>query len=417
MIDYSYNLHRLLHSTVKTSLKNISLLEQQSSQPHLQIYLKWLQNYHWEDSNLFSTMDLLENDAIDQLMLKIEEAKPAWKMFVEAARNFHSIIRGTVDPLALLISTDLAEQFYNEIFKNLADTETFRTFLDLASHENPNLEILEVGAGVGGFTAPILMALHDFETLNGGARFSKYVYTDVSPAFFEGAKSKFQRFTTRMEFLTLDLETDMIIQGFNANSYDMVIAGGVLLATTNLSRSLQNIHKVLKPGGKLVFFEVTNPVSLPLNYGFGILPGWCKSVESWRENGPAVDVDRWSILLKENGYSGNDLVLRDFHDDICHNFSIIISTSDTTHEAIRREGRILLVVDCNSTTQAHLAYALSSSTLSRAGYRICTIRLEDLQFEDLKTDDTIVSSLSSVNQCLEFCWRQCSSHSSTSSKE
>ncbi|KAF2679796.1 C-methyl transferase, partial [Lentithecium fluviatile CBS 122367] len=108
-----------------------------------------------------------------------------------------------------------------------------------------------VGAGTGSMTSHILSAFQEREERTGGIAISEYVYTDISPAFFENAKDKFYNFRDRMSFKTLDLELDITAQGFEAGSYDVVFAGSVLHATKNLVATLHNIRRVLKPGGQI----------------------------------------------------------------------------------------------------------------------------------------------------------------------
>jgi ubiquinone/menaquinone biosynthesis C-methylase UbiE len=55
-----------------------------------------------------------------------------------------------------------------------------------------------------------------------------------------------------IEFKKLNIEEDPSEQGFESNSYDLVIASQVLHATKNINRTLANVRKLLRRGGKLL---------------------------------------------------------------------------------------------------------------------------------------------------------------------
>ena len=66
---------------------------------------------------------------------------------------------------------------------------------------------------------------------------TEYVFTDVSPRFTAHAQHKFARFPF-VQSRTLDIERDPLEQGFDAHSFDVIIASDVLHATSDLRRTL-----------------------------------------------------------------------------------------------------------------------------------------------------------------------------------
>jgi ubiquinone/menaquinone biosynthesis C-methylase UbiE len=140
------------------------------------------------------------------------------------------------------------------------------------AHKNPNLSILEIGAGTGGATHSALSALGGSNNRS-TARFSRYTFTDTSAGFFEKAAAKFGAWKSRLDFQVLDIEQDPLGQGFEAAQFDLIIASNVLHATKSIDQTLQNIGRVLKPGGKLCLTEITSP-RLRTSVIFGTLPGW-----------------------------------------------------------------------------------------------------------------------------------------------
>lgn len=109
--------------------------------------------------------------------------------------------------------------------------------------------------------------------------------------------------------------------------HDIVFAANVLQATKDLSLTLQNTRKLLKPGGKLILLEVCNPEILRTGFAFGLLSGWWVSTEEKRAWSPIMFEQDWNEIFSRNGFSGTDVIFRDYDDDRCHETSVMISTA------------------------------------------------------------------------------------------
>lgn len=203
-------------------------------------------------------------------------------MFPLVARALPSILRGETDPLELLFNSGAAGRFYDYLSKIYSLDRRLFEFISLAAYEQPALRIIEFGAGTGAMTRAFLASLRDLEEKTGRECFYEFTYTDISPAFFEAARAEFAGFKGRMSFRTLDLERDFGSQGLEVGSYDMALALNVFHATSNLSRILTNVHKLLRHGGRLLFYEAVVPNSACFNVGFGCLEGWLLATEPWR---------------------------------------------------------------------------------------------------------------------------------------
>lgn len=324
----------------------------------------------------------ISDDHLVALLQSLAEEHPSFRLYTEVGTQLYSIIRGETDPLELIFGTGLAEKLYREIFDRNHDFR-LKKFISLACHENHSLRILEVGSGTGTMTKMVLDSLQEFEDASGAHKFGEYVFTDLSPSFFEAARNRFIPFESRMQYRRLDLESDPFDQGFEAGAYDMIIAGSVLHAISDLSKVLRNLRKLLKPGGYLVNFEVLNSYPVAWNVGFGVLPGWWLAVEPWRQNGPLVTESRWDSLLKENGFSGNDLTLRDFRDDSRHISDIIISKAVQMTSNGRKDARLLLIINGNSDRQSGVAGLVKEQIFESAAYRETKV----CQFANLRNEN------------------------------
>ncbi|WP_254554046.1 class I SAM-dependent methyltransferase, partial [Salmonella enterica] len=80
----------------------------------------------------------------------------------------------------------------------------------------------------------------------------------ITASFFDQARDNFRDELGHMDFRVLNVENDPLTQDFEAAKYDVIIAANVLHATKKIDETLGNVRKLLKPGGKLILFEITN---------------------------------------------------------------------------------------------------------------------------------------------------------------
>jgi SAM-dependent methyltransferase len=128
------------------------------------------------------------------------------------------IYSGEADELAILLEGDILHQLYDSM-----QNSEYAAFLDLLAHRKPNLKILEIGAGTGGTTATILPVL---QSAYGERMYLSYKFTDISPGFFPGAKERFKDFSG-VEYAALDISKDPLDQGFEPETFDLIIACNV----------------------------------------------------------------------------------------------------------------------------------------------------------------------------------------------
>lgn len=384
---------------------------------HLQRHVDWMEHHvatltpaRRQEGETIRDADL------EARLLRVEAALPAWKLYTACARQLGAILAGDVDPLQVVFESDLANIFYASLFQNLCADGRLATFLDLASHENPAMRILEVGAGTGGMTGHVLNALQAREARTGAPSFAEYTYTDISPVFFERARSRWPDLHKqgRMTFRPLDLDRPVGSQGVEPGSYDMVIAASVLHATPYLEATLRNVRAALRPGGRLVLVEVINPADVATNFMAGLVPGWWVAGEEWRPHSAAVTELVWDALLRANGFSGNDMLLRDYRSDECHIMSVIVSTANEAEgvdiqsrsktPALQQTRRVVLVVD--ETAPEHQIY-LAGLVGSRLGpgwqtTTVCPFSTDQLPgaLEELTEDDAVICLIEVRNRPL-----------------
>ncbi|MCC5623981.1 type I polyketide synthase, partial [Nostoc sp. CHAB 5715] len=193
----------------------------------------------------------------------VKEPQETWKRLIaecpaylaelmllgRCGQKLAEVLRGEVDPLQLIFSEGslaTSEHLYQDspsyrIYNLLVQKAIAKALERLP--EGRKVRILEIGAGTGSMTSYVLPKLPPNRT--------EYVFTDISQLFAASAAQKFRDYPF-VEYKLLDIETDPIAQGFDAHSFDLILASDVLHATRNLKQTLENVKQILASEGLLV---------------------------------------------------------------------------------------------------------------------------------------------------------------------
>ena len=253
--------------------------------------------------------------------------------------NLIPILRGETLAIESLMKDNLLHNWYQGGLGLPQTYAQLAQYVDLLGHKNPDLKILEIGGGTGGATLPVLEALGGRH--GPSPRFSQYTFTDISTGFFEKAQEKFKPWLPYMKFQKLDISEDVLSQGFKAGEYDLVVAANVLHATPSMDETLQRVKKLMKPTGKLVLSEITNPL-LRVYMIVGSFEGWWAGQNDGREWGPTMTESTWNEALSRNGFSGLDLALRDIPNEKDHFYSLMVSTASSEPQDVLPESVIIV---------------------------------------------------------------------------
>ena len=304
--------------------------------PHLLKYIGWMERElskfrqgllpsFTEDSSKWKKLTT-DHEFREELHARLESSMQGL-FYLKVGRNLLSILKGELDPLELLFQDGLVGKFYSEINEQVISYKPLLRYLDLLMHKHPDMQILEIGAGTGASTDYILRALTaDSDDNTPLLKCNRYDYTDISPVFLEAARDKYSQFGQKVKYFVLDISSDPLEQGLQPGSYDVIIAASVLHATQNLGTTLRNVRKLLRTGGKLILFEIVYD-AVRTSFAFGLLNGWWLSDEENRGQSPWVTCSTWDSLMRDSGFSGVDLEIKDFQEDSCHEYSILISTA------------------------------------------------------------------------------------------
>lgn len=179
------------------------------------------------------------------------------------------------------------------------------------SNIKPGETALEIGCGTGLFS-------NKFRNLTQ----AKVVATDLSPELLEVARQKYTGIEFKLE--------DAMNLSFEDNSFQVVF-GSSVLHHLDFQKSLKQIYRVLKPGGKMVFAEpnMINPqIFIQKNIPF---------IKKWLGDSPdETAIVRWKFkkLLEEIGFKNVIIIPYDFLHPVVPSF--LISLVNGTGKIIER---------------------------------------------------------------------------------
>ncbi|RDW56652.1 hypothetical protein BP6252_14065 [Coleophoma cylindrospora] len=253
------------------------------------------------------------------------------QMLVRVGDHMMEILRGKADALTILLEEDLLYKVYSNENTHRCH-EQLAQYIRLLQFKNPGMDVLEIGAGTAGTTVPTLEALSTWsDDQVKRMNVKKYVFTDISSGFFEKSKEKLNAWQDILEFQKLDIEGDIDKQGFSGRTFDLIIASNVLHATHNIAHTLRNVRRLLKPGGKLILVEITQPhMTWPMIVG--TLPGWWLGTEDGRVDSPSLNSSGWDKVLQSTNFTGVDVEMKDYISEYEHQMSVLIATA--TPEAL-----------------------------------------------------------------------------------
>ncbi|KAJ8059505.1 hypothetical protein OCU04_011166 [Sclerotinia nivalis] len=353
------------------ALHTIPAMDQRNAKPYMRKYLESLRRHlkaHQKDPCsgrlLLTTKDVDDDHKMDAIVSGDMKEHPLVRTYLAIGERLPEIISGAANPLEILFSEEnLAKLSYQDICVRGTYCKEIAKYLDLLAHQNPGLDVLEVGAGTGSFTECVLPALlqHD-----GWERCTERSIPIIIR-------------TSRQVLLKKPAKSDLVSQGFEEYSFDLILAHSVLHATSNIAHTLQNCHKLLRPGGKLVLLEMAQPDLMRTGFVFGALEGWWLSTEDFRSDGPCISEETWNTILTQNGFTGVDFLIRDTDDPMYHEYSIMVSTANEEDPVPLPIQNIVFLIDLTSSLQQEVVKTIK-------GYLDPSIKAE---IECLSYKDTI----------------------------
>ena len=144
-----------------------------------------------------------------------------------------SILDGSISPESAMMIENSFSEYRTDGIGLQGANHAMMKWLDLQAHKRPGLQYLEIGAGKGSISLPALQILGGKQT----PRFNQYTFTDGDPSCFEDAQKLLKSWQDRLQYKKLDIDRDPSSQGFQKDSFDVIIAGN---ASTTSSKNLSH---------------------------------------------------------------------------------------------------------------------------------------------------------------------------------
>ncbi|GAB1201027.1 hypothetical protein APSETT444_010412 [Aspergillus pseudonomiae] len=187
---------------------------------------------------------------------------------------------------------------WNEYWETVYDDPAYETvsgYLDLVSHKNPMISILEIEASTGGASKRFLQRLVGAK--DGVTQFTKYTATHPDLRLLESARSEICAWDHCVEIKELDVEGDLNAQGFSTQQYDVVIIAHGLYTVRSKLRALGNIQSLLKPNGHLILVDPLSKLKVSEYVIFATFPG------PWKQDGVGYFENDLISTLKDTQFS------------------------------------------------------------------------------------------------------------------
>jgi SAM-dependent methyltransferase len=209
-----------------------------------------------------------------------------------------AVLRGVESPLETLFphgSFELAEALYERSatmrYMNGLASAAVESFAE-AWPAGRRLRVLEIGAGTGGTTSALLPYLSADRT--------RYLFTDVSDVFLGRARERFGAHP-HVTYGLLDIDQDVIAQGYSSASADVIVAANVVHASADLPNALRRLRDLLMPGGVLILIESTTHFAW-FDMTTGLIEGWQHFADDLREEQPLLSATTWLTVLGDAGF-------------------------------------------------------------------------------------------------------------------
>ena len=123
-------------------------------------------------------MTVLGNEKRAHLSARVCASGEEGNILCHIDQNLSAIWRKEIISLSSIMEAECLDKYYANNLRFAKSYQHAVTYVSLLSHKNPHLNILEIGAGTGGATLPILRDLGDSDDTM--ARFPNYDFTDIS---------------------------------------------------------------------------------------------------------------------------------------------------------------------------------------------------------------------------------------------
>lgn len=201
-----------------------------SEVPHMQRYLNWVRRtidlaredrYPHGKEVLEYSMTKREEE-IEMLFSSLNKISSEARLMCRIYENLPDIVTGKKSGIQVALQDNLLIDLYGDGHGTREGNRRLAAIVDLLSHDKPDLQILEIGAGTGSTTQQVLAMLNG-DTLY--RRYKSYAFTDITTSFLGTAQERLRKYLG-VTYSVFDMEKPSHTQGVDS-IHDLVIASNV----------------------------------------------------------------------------------------------------------------------------------------------------------------------------------------------
>jgi acyl transferase domain-containing protein/NADPH:quinone reductase-like Zn-dependent oxidoreductase len=229
------------------------------------------------------------------------DAAPVCHLLQSIGQNLVGIIQDRIDYSSVIQDDHSLDAFW-DIFSTDASYQAVANYVALLGHKKPTLSILEFGVGTGQIAEIFLQALMK---IDGPSCCAKYIFVHESASVLEQTSTQLEPWSDCVACKALYLDKSFTEQGFENNSFDVIILPHGLCTARSEQIALSNIHDLLHPSGCLITINPFDPKKNVLkNLLFSALhclsaDEFCLGQGGWTEN-------QWTETLSDAQFTSVD---------------------------------------------------------------------------------------------------------------
>lgn len=311
MTEIENLLNEMMEISMLVTLKRLGAFDIQTGLDNCYTKSGISASYHWlveswfnllQKSNKISIVDSIPHydeailnsyDKIKDTLIKRWDLDFGYSEFLEyiiqCSKNLEKLLKNECDPIKLLYpeGKDLVtSSMYKQNIMSRYLNKCIQTIVQkISESRDRKIRILEIGAGTGTTSEILLSSMENIE----------YTFTDKTGYFITNAQNKLKDYKNVI-FKLLDIDIDYRAQGFYPNTYDIIIAVGVLENAKDIKKSLKFIRDLITAGGYFLFTEPVEEEAWILGSQAFMME---KAEDDIRETSILINEKQWIDLLQD----------------------------------------------------------------------------------------------------------------------
>jgi NADPH:quinone reductase-like Zn-dependent oxidoreductase/ubiquinone/menaquinone biosynthesis C-methylase UbiE len=303
---------------------------------------------------------------------------PTSDLLRAVGENLVGILRAQVEFMDVIKDHHLLDTFW-DIFSSDSSYKATARYMDLIGHKKPDISILELGVGTGQVSS---LFLEKLAFSSQPLRCGTYTFAHENPLVLEYTAKRLEPWLDLVDCKLLDPRKDPFTQGFEKESFDIIILPHGLCTARCEQNALRKIFDLLQPSGLLIAISPFNPkANIVKNLLFSALH--CLSAEDFCLGQGGWSECQWDETLRDAHFTAVDV----FADPDCEkNHQFIVARK-------RKIENLTAKVSIICEGEAGIAVG---DLVSRLELLACEVNVRSM--DDVETEDRICLVLDS-QQC------------------